>query len=238
LPNHQRHRGQQPNDAKVFSEKWVPTLQEAVRDYSLLLSRGYPETATLQLVGNRYRLNERQMKAVFRASCSNQALLLRQRTALEFGDLFQETIAIDGYNLLITLESVLSNGIILFCRDGCFRDMASIHSTYKRVEETIPAIELIGETLNELGVFQANWYLDSPVSNSGRLKMLLLEIATQKGWNWNAELVFNPDKTLLETNQIIISSDSWILDRAKLWFNMLAYIIEKKLTDVPITYLG
>jgi hypothetical protein len=238
MPNHQRHRGQQPNDPSIFSDKWISILRNAVRDLSYLLTQGYPENASMQLVGNRYRLNARQQKAVMRVACSNQALWQRERTRLEWTDLHNEAVVIDGYNLLITLESALSGGVILLCRDGAYRDIAGIHSTYKRVEETMPAIQLIGQALTELGIFKAHWYFDTPVSNSGRLKMLLLEEATKNGWNWEAELVFNPDKTVLESDKIIISADSWILDRAKLWFNFLGYLMECKLSNVNLKALG
>jgi len=49
-----------------------------------------------------------------------------------------------------------------------------MHGTFRAVEETQPAIELIGLHLREAGVAACRWYLDSPVSNSGRLKQSLL----------------------------------------------------------------
>jgi hypothetical protein len=44
-----------------------------------------------------------------------------------------ETILIDGFNLLITIESALSGGYIFIGVDGGFRDLSSIHWSYKRV---------------------------------------------------------------------------------------------------------
>ena len=79
-------------------------------------------------------------------------------------------LLLDGYNVLTTIEAALSGGVVLACRDGCYRDMASIHGTYRKVEETPPALMLIGKIAAELGVASCLWYLDSPVSNSGRLK--------------------------------------------------------------------
>jgi len=84
-------------------------------------------------------------------------------------------IAIDGYNLLITIEAAMSGGLIFKGRDGCSRDLASIHGTYHKVSETIPAIELIRSFLQQTGITESLWLLDSPVSNSGRLKTILRE---------------------------------------------------------------
>ncbi|GAG85455.1 unnamed protein product, partial [marine sediment metagenome] len=74
-------------------------------------------------------------------------------------------IAIDGYNVLITIEAAMSDGIIFKGRDGCFRDLASIHGTYRKVTETIPAVQLIGQFLKDIGVTCCLWLLDSPDPN-------------------------------------------------------------------------
>lgn len=234
----QKHRGQHPEDPKLFADKWIPILKQAVHDLSWLLTNGYPDTASLQLVGNRFRLTERQMNAVMRCACSQDAQQNRVRSMMQAAEMAGETVAIDGYNVLITLESILSGGVVLLGRDGCYRDLASIHRTYKKVEETTLALEMIGEALQEIGIKQADWYFDSPVSNSGRLKVMLWEMAQEKGWNWNAELVFNPDKTLIALPHVLITSDSWILDQSSRWFNLLDYLVKNKVPQVNLKELG
>ncbi|TAE12967.1 MAG: DUF434 domain-containing protein [Bacteroidetes bacterium] len=230
----QRHRGQHPEDAKLFAEKTLPTLQEAVQDLSWLLSRDYPDNPSLQLVGNRFRLTERQMIAVMRCACSEQAREKRAGKEISIADIAGKEVSIDGYNLLITLESALSGGVILLGRDNCYRDLASIHRTYRKVEETLPALMMIGEALQELGIHKAQWYFDSPVSNSGRLKGIVTELAQERGWDWQTELVFNPDKVLIESSQVVITSDSWILDECGQWFNMLDFLLTNKVADVNL----
>jgi len=42
--------------------------------------------------------------------------------------------------------------VLMFGRDGALRDMASIHGSYRKVEETVPALELTTQTLAELRV--------------------------------------------------------------------------------------
>lgn len=237
MPNKQKHRGQHSNDVRLFNEKWVIVLQQAVKDMSYLLSRDYPDSAALKLVGDKFKLNKRQRIALMRSVCSNKSLLIRTGKELEVAFMKAQEVDIDTYNLLITLESALAGGIVLYCRDGCYRDIASVHGTYRKVEETIPAIRLIGECLEELGVKQANWYIDSPISNSGRLKMLILGEGANFPCNWNPELAYNPDKKLVGNQGIVISSDSWILDNAIAWFNLAGYIIEKKIAKVNIKHL-
>jgi hypothetical protein len=94
------------------------------------------------------------------------------------------------------------------------------------VDETIPALELVGNTLTELGVASAVWYLDRPVSNSGRLKQFIEEMAAAHGWPWRVELVFNPDRELAEASgTVTASADSAVLDRCGDWFNLVRHIL-------------
>ena len=183
MGNAQRHRGQQSDDAKNFHPDTLPALRRAVADFSWLLSQGYSDgSATLSLVGDRYRLTARQRQAVMRAACSDQALALRKEKEVAPDQLSGQAIAIDGYNFLITVESGLSGGIVLECRDSAWRDVASIHGTYRQVEETVPAIRHIATGLNACGVTAVTWFLDAPVSNSGRLRQLLLASAREGRW--------------------------------------------------------
>ena len=89
-------------------------------------------------------------------------------------------IELDGYNVLTSIEAALSGGVLLLARDGAFRDMASMHGSYRKVEETLPALDLIGRVLAEFGVGEAQWLLDRPVSNSGRLKKIIEYLAVQQ----------------------------------------------------------
>ena len=125
----------------------------------------------------------------------------------------------------------MSGGAIFKGRDGCFRDLASIHGTYRKVAETIPALELIGGFLQEIWTGHVHWLLDSPVSNSGRLKSIIGQLADNNKWNWDIELLLNPDTELKKTERIVISSDSMILDECHHWLNLAAEIITGKLPD-------
>ena len=103
-------------------------------------------------------------------------------------------IELDGYNVLTTIEA------------GAFwrrppegpamarlADMASMHGSYRKVEETRPALELIGLTLAGFGVSEALWLLDRPVSNSGRLKQVPEDPTCQRGWILAGGTVYDPD---------------------------------------------
>ena len=134
---------------------------------------------------------------------------------------------IDGFNVLILLESALSGAYLFKGLDGCYRDVSSVHGTYKKVKQTPKAIQLIANFLQENKVKKAIWIFDKPVSNSGRLKTMLGEFANEHQLNWEIILNNNPDKMIAESNQIAISSDAWILDNSISWCNMVRHIVDE-----------
>ncbi len=238
MPDKRTHRGPHPADEKLFATDAISNLRTAIADFSLLLTRGYAEKGALKLVGDKFSLTERQRLAIMRSACSDQQLASRSQRCILLENLAGQSIAIDGYNVLITVEAAMSGGVIFKGRDGCFRDLASIHGTYRKVTETIPAVELIGGFLREVGADKVLWLLDSPVSNSGRLKTLIGELARNNNWDWEIELLLSPDSELKKTNLIVASSDSVVLDGCRSWVNLATEIIKKKLPSAKVIDLS
>jgi hypothetical protein len=231
-----RNRGKESNDDKLFGKKWQPVFVEAIQDVSFLLTRGYGEKSSIQLVGNRYRMNTRQQKALLRMSAPKNSIFTRKQKAVPKEAIKKQNILIDGFNLLILLENALSHAYIFKSQDDAYRDISGVHGSYKRVAQTEKAIILVGDILQELKVKSVHWYFDSPISNSGRLKTILFEIAEKHEFDWQVTLVHNPDLVLAKSEDIIISSDAWILDECKQWFNLAALIIEEHLRSENIIY--
>jgi hypothetical protein len=238
MPDKRTHRGPHPADEKLFAAGAISNLRTAIADFSLLLTRDYAEKSALKLVGDRFSLTERQRLAIMRSACSDQQFASRNQRCIALENLAGQSIAVDGYNVLITVEAAMSGGVIFKGRDGCFRDLASVHGTYRKVTETIPAVQLIGDFLAEVGAGKALWLLDSPVSNSGRLKTLIGELARKNNWNWEIELLLSPDAELKKTDYVVASSDSVVLDGCKRWTNLAAEIITQKLPSATIIDLG
>lgn len=224
----QTNRGKESNDDKLFgTEKMRVALKHAVEDLCHLMSRGYTAKSALVLVGNRYKLNVRQQKAVQGMSASEQQVTARTSRSLSASELQNKEVLIDGFNALILLESLLSGAYIFKGADGFYRDLSSVHGSYKKVQQTARAIELIGAFYVEEQLANIRWYFDKPVSNSGKLKQLITEIAAENNYKWEVFLTNNPDKDLVSENGIAITSDAWILDNTDYNFNLIGYIAEK-----------
>jgi hypothetical protein len=238
MPDKRTHRGPHPADIKLFAPAAIGNIAAALADFSLLLTKGYAEKSALKLVGDKFSLIERQRLAVMRSACSDQQLASRRQRCVPIKNLTGQPVTIDGYNVLITIEAAMSGAVVFKGRDGCFRDLASIHGTYRKVTETIPAVKLIGDFLKEIGVTRALWLLDSPVSNSGRLKTLIGELARKSDWSWEIQLLLSPDAELMKTTAVVASSDSVVLDACRSWFNLARAIIEDKLPKVRLVDLS
>jgi len=253
MPDRRMHRGPHPEDAELFSPAQLSRLREATTDLCWLASRGYAEVSSLKLVGDRYGLMARQRLAVARCACSEAQLRRRweHEVRCQIGALpaaasghslgtspaevsagpdtnfATHPVWIDGYNVLTTVEAALAGGVVLHARDGTFRDMASMHGTFRKVAETEPALEIVGQTLAALGAPECVWYLDRPVYNSGRLKQWIEQAAEKHGWPWRVELVANPDPILWDSSAIVASADSVILDHCQAWFNLARWAVER-----------
>ncbi|APW61794.1 DUF434 domain-containing protein [Paludisphaera borealis] len=234
MPDTRTHRGPGPRDREWFGAEERPGLAAAVVDLSWLLSRGYAEASSLKLVGDRWRLVDRQRTAVRRSSCSDEALAGRRAKRVDLGAMRGRPLRIDGFNLVLTLESALGGGVVLGGRDGCYRDLASVHGTYRRVEETRPALDLAARWLAEWGVGPCTWLLDAPVSNSGQLAAII----RAKSPTWRAEVVPDPDALLALPGDPIATADAAILDRCDSWFNLARALVEAAAPGAFVVDLG
>ncbi len=238
MARQQTHRGLAPKDDRLFAGRQLPALRAAAADLCWLLDRGYAARSALELVGNRHNLTSRQRNGVARYACSQMDAQHREQLRIEPAQLQGQELWLDGFNVLTMLESALAGGIVILGRDGCCRDIAGIHRRYRKMSETISALRMVGETAAAWGVTCCRWWLDKPVSNSGRLKTLILETATAAGWKMEAELTFSPDHVLSHSNQVIATSDGIVLDRCQRWVNLVRLIIAEHIPQARLLDLS
>ena len=229
MPDHRRHRGAHPRDRELFAATALPTLTRAVDDYSWLLGRDYPLDAALKLVGDRYQLLARQRDAVSRVACSDAARTRRRARQLGPGHVAGRALAIDGLNAIITLEVALGGGLGLIGRDGARRDLASVHGTYRRVLETPRAIELLLDGLLACEPARVEWYLDRPVSNSGKLASVLRQRLAERAPSWTVTLLDDVDRHVSQPARVAVSADSAVIEAAEAWFDLGGWVIRERL---------
>ena len=170
-------RGYVPEDERYFSPSALETMRIASRHIVYLINEGYDLKQASTFVGNHFLLSERQRLAIMRSVATNQQLAERKEKLVPLYDISGREVWIDGFNTIITLEVMLSDSILLDCMDGTIRDLAALRGTYRLIPETSEAIRLMFDVLLHMGVSKINILLDQPVSNSGRLKRLIVDIA-------------------------------------------------------------
>jgi hypothetical protein len=207
-------------------------------DLSWLLGRGYAPVSALKLVGDRSSLTERQRRAVQRATCSDEARARRAATRVSAEELAGRFLIIDGFNVLTTIEAALGGAVVLLCRDSTYRDIAGVHGTYRKVAETLPALEVLASVLRDLAVPRVGWLFDRPVSNSGRIRAVVLQTAAKHSYDWSVDLVDDPDRLLKASSDIVATADSGILDAGPRWFNLARYAIGTACPSPWIVDLG
>ena len=238
MPDTRSHRGPHPEDADLFAPPALPRLRDATADLSWLLTRGYALPGALQVVGNRYALDARQRRAVTRCACTDGARDRRRASLASHDALAGATLLVDGYNVLTTVEAALGGAVVLHARDGAYRDIAAVHGTYRHVEETVPALQRVGEVAaRELRVARCVWLLDAPVSNSGRLKGTIEAVARERGWDWSVRVVPDPDEVLTEPaddDGFVATADAEVLDRCPRWVALSREVVRSAVPSARV----
>jgi hypothetical protein len=214
----------------LFRGESLARVRTAAEEVSWLLGRGYPAAAAIAAVGGHHQLETRQRVALSRGCCSVAQRLDRNARALTPDDVRGAALSIDGFNLIVTLESAVDGGVVIVGQDGALRDLAGVRGTWHPVVATDTVLEHVGALFTALDVASTHWYLDAPVSNSGRLRARIREHAER----WTApaviDLVADPDAVLVDMDYVA-TADAAILSRCVRWANIAAWVIQRYVPD-------
>lgn len=223
-----RKRGYVPEDEKQFTGTQLELLIKAAREVQFLLDGGYEIKPTTTFIGNHYMFSERQRLALARMVSPMERITERKSKELlqKEEKKLPKTVHIDGFNTIITLEVALSGSPVLYCGDGTIRDLAGLRGTYRIIDQTKEAIMRILQQLDVLKIENACFYLDAPVSNSGRLSSLIMECADKYNVSVKTQVINDVDR-VLEQLAGVISGDAIILNNCVSWLNIMPLIIEQ-----------
>ena len=129
----------------------MPQLRLAAQDFRYLLARGYPRQAALTLVGNRYQLTGAARQILHRGVFDPEVAAQRRLKLRPVGDLSGRPLALDGHNVVITLESALRGIPVTAADDGFIRDIGQISHTFRPSSLTEQALKLLGGYLAGTG---------------------------------------------------------------------------------------
>jgi hypothetical protein len=194
-----------------MNNQFSETFQQAAREYLWLLNRSYPQNTSLKLVGDKFRLTGSERQVLYRGiSAEIQA---KRRKGMIGAIVLGDTILVDTYNVLFTVNNYLLGRPVFICNDGILRDAGEMRG---RIVSKPVFTRSIGLFMEVLAIWQGArfiLYLDEPVPFSGRLSVELSNEMLQKGIDGEARTVRSPDYMLKHgESDGVCTSDTAIID--------------------------
>jgi hypothetical protein len=204
-------------------------LQDAAIDFHYLLNRGYPRKTCLELIGNRYTLSFDQRHILHRGIFSDPDAKARKGKRVSFQSLRNRKVAIDGHNVLITVEAALAGRPLVSSNDGFVRDISGLSGNFRKTRLTDEAISLLLEVLKRARPLYSFFLFDAPISKSGLLAFEVRKRLKKKGLQGEALAIHVPEKVLFEFSGIVATSDTVIIDRSEAVFDLAGFIIKNRI---------
>ncbi|HSO26100.1 MAG TPA: DUF434 domain-containing protein [Methanobacteriaceae archaeon] len=206
-------------------------LKIASKDLRYLLNQGYRKKIALNFVANHYLLNKKSRNYLARSVFSNSLSQSRRSKIVNFKDINGKILFLDGYNVLITVESILNNYEVILADDGLLRDVQGIFGKYKFSSNTNNALTLIFECVSKYPPREIKFYLDQQVSFSGKLGQEINEMLKNYDLNGTSILSNNVDYHITQecANSISIAatSDGIIVDKVEKVVDIPHFILKK-----------
>jgi hypothetical protein len=203
-------------------------LQKAAEDFRYLLNKGYPRKAALELVGNRYGLTSDDRHLLHRGVFSNSDSKSRQKKIISIKEVQNKDLAIDGHNIVITIEAGLSGRPLISGDDGFIRDISGLSGSFRKTETTEKAIQFIIHAIKKIKPCHTLFLFDAPISMSGKLAQEVRSWLKKENLSGDAMAVKVPEKILIGFPGVIATSDTDIIDQSKKVLNLAGYILKKR----------
>ncbi len=192
-------------------------MQQAAHDLRYLLGRCYPADSALRFVCDHHRLAKEQRFVLARSVAADELAQYRRSKRAMLREACGMTIFVDGYNVLITAESLLQGYPVYLCDDGFCRDARGLFSAFRPTGQTVRALMEIFDLLVLARPCRAEVLLDRPMSGSGSLASLMRRMMMERGLPGGAETAADVDRQLKVRgseggNVCVASSDCHVID--------------------------
>jgi hypothetical protein len=194
-----------------MTESW-PNLADAAADFRFLLARGYTRKNALDLVGNRYGLNHTARQILHRGVFAPAVAAAHRAKLRRLRDLPGRPLALDGHNVLITLECAGRGLPLVASDDGFIRDVGEISRAFRVTPATDRVLELMAVYLADHKAGPLDVFYDAPLSLSGELARRTREMFASRGLAVQAAAVPVPERLLSGFTGAIATSDTALID--------------------------
>ncbi len=199
-------------------------FDNAIGDFRYLLSRGYGRERAVEIVGERYLLGQNNRLILYRAVYDDETADSHRKKMVTPEAVLEERLSVDGYNVLITVESMLRKKPLILCDDGFLRDISGIHGKHRLSSYSEHALSLIMRFLTEFRPSEVRFYYDQQVSRSGELAALTRSLLDRFTLDGNAETARQADNAALGFGTILATSDTVLIERGEKLFDLAAEV--------------
>ncbi|WP_440947726.1 DUF434 domain-containing protein [Methanosarcina sp. T3] len=224
---------QESSDA--FSE---PTPKEKLlkpaRDIRSILRWGYPKFATIRFVADHSQLSAEERHILTRVIMPPDKIVSRIRKKIACNGIRDRDLLLDGYNVLLSVDSLLKKEPMWFCDDGYIRDTRYYFSKAKQAEDIEEALDLILEFFSEARPKSVTFLLDAQISRSGELAGFIRRKLKEQGIPGDAHTSKTADFDLKtegenpERQLVVATSDGIVIDSVLQVLDIPACLMEKK----------
>ncbi|MFQ6129910.1 MAG: DUF434 domain-containing protein [Candidatus Hadarchaeaceae archaeon] len=212
-------------------------ISDAVRDLRYLLNRGYPRDSAVNFVANHYRLPLNQRHLLARCVFSRQEVAEHRRKSVRASAVRGKRLGVDGYNVLITLESILTRKRVVRCDDGYVRDLRAIFGKYRVSPATSRALTELLRIIVGAKPSYVEFLFDKQVSRSGELAGMVRQRLEQMKLKGGAQATGGVDLKL-RSFDVVASSDRAIIGRANaIWDIPAEHLKGRKIKIIDLTAL-
>nr|WP_321496149.1 DUF434 domain-containing protein [uncultured Methanolobus sp.] len=210
---------------------------EAAKDIRYLLERGYPRDSAIRFAGDHYGLGKNERYILARTVFSGSTASSRQKKKLTVDKLKDRKLLVDGYNVLITLESLLDGENVWIADDSFIRDIRGVFRNHSNGDITFKAVKEMLDFIKKADVASVEILLDTQMKNSGELAAFIRKRMDELSLQGDARTSKHVDFDLknCEADHVIATADGVIIDAVKNVVDIPGCIAAdlEELTDKP-----
>ncbi|MEM1690104.1 MAG: DUF434 domain-containing protein [Thermofilaceae archaeon] len=196
-----------PNPIRIHLTR---RLLEAGVDFLYLLERGYNRDAALNVVTARWNLSRLERLVLYRGVFDRSTSHERASKHLQN----PSSLAIDGFNVLSTVQSALVGDSLILATDGFVRDLSATVRKVRVSPVLASALSLMLHYIARLGAHEVFIVFDAQVSRSGELSRLTQELMRNFNLKGSSITSSKADSFLISCSgeYAVATSDSLLLD--------------------------
>lgn len=208
-------------------------LLKPAQDIRSILRWGYPKFATIRFVAEHSQLSVEERHILTRVIMPPGKVVSRIRKKVACNNLRNRDLLLDGYNVLLSVDSLLKSEPMWLCDDGHIRDTRYYFSKTSHAEDIEEALDSVLEFLSEACPKSVTILLDSQISRSGELAGFIRRKLEEYGISGEARTSKTADFDLKTEggssakNLIVATSDGIVIDSVLQVLDIPACLMEK-----------